>query len=96
MAAVYQQIAAPETIDAGDSGKAEVAAEVPVKERRDWTPQQVMEAYDEWSGKGLAALSALQEPPMADTVVPLSDLGEHPTAPARQRHRVRPLLPSSP
>ncbi len=78
MAAVYQQIAAPDTIDAGDSGKAEVAAEVPVQDRKDWTPQQVIDAYDEWSDKGLAALSALQDPPMADTVVPLSDLGEHP------------------
>lgn len=78
MAAVYQQIAAPDTIDAGDSGKAEVSAEVPVQARKDWTPQQVMEAYDEWSEKGLAALSALQDPPMSDTVVPLSDLGEHP------------------
>lgn len=78
MAAVYQQIAAPDTIDAGDSGRAEVSAEVPVQARKDWTPQQVIEAYDEWSAKGLAALGALQEPPMADTVVPLSDLGEHP------------------
>ncbi len=78
MAAVYQQIAAPDTIDAGDSGKAEVAAEVPVQARRDWTPQQVMAAYDEWSEKGLAALAGLQEAPLADTVVPLSDLGEHP------------------
>lgn len=78
MAAVYQQIAAPDTIDAGDGGQAEVSAEVPVRARRDWTPQQVTEAYEEWSEKGLAALSALQEPPMADTVVPLSDLGEHP------------------
>jgi uncharacterized protein (TIGR03083 family) len=78
MAAVYQQIAAPDTIDAGDSGKAEVSAEVPVHDRKDWTPQQVMAAYDEWSEKGLAALSALQDPTMADTVVPLSDLGAHP------------------
>jgi uncharacterized protein (TIGR03083 family) len=78
MAAVYQQIAAPDTIDAGDSGKAEIAAEVPVRDRKDWSPQQVMDAYDEWSAKGLAALSALQEPPLADTVVPLSDLGSHP------------------
>lgn len=78
MAAVYQQIAAPDTVDAGDSGMAEVAAEIPVQERKDWTPQQVIAAYDEWSEKGLAALAGLQEPPMADTVVPLSDLGEHP------------------
>lgn len=78
MAAVYQQIAAPETIDAGDSGKSEVAAEVPVQARKEWTPAEVMAAYDEWSEKGLAALTGLQEAPMADTVVPLSDLGEHP------------------
>lgn len=78
MASVYQQIAAPDTIDAGDSGKAEEAAEVPVRDRRDWTPEQVVAAYDEWSEKGLVALSALQEPPMAETVVPLSDLGSHP------------------
>lgn len=78
MAAVYQQIADPESIDAGDSGKAEEAAEVPVQARRDWAPEQVIAAYDEWSAKGLTALGALQEPPMADTVVPLSDLGEHP------------------
>ncbi len=78
MASVFQQIAAPETIDSGDSGKAEVSAEVPVQERKNWTPEQVVAAYDEWSEKGVAALAALQEAPMADTVVPLSDLGAHP------------------
>jgi uncharacterized protein (TIGR03083 family) len=54
MAATFQKIAAPDTVDGGDS------------------------AYEEWAGKGVAALAALQEAPMADTVVPLSDLGEHP------------------
>lgn len=78
MAATFQQIAAPDTIDAGDSGKVETSAEVSVQDRKDWTPAQVVAAYDEWSLKGLAALAALQEPPMADTVVPLSDLGKHP------------------
>ncbi|MFK7919380.1 MAG: maleylpyruvate isomerase family mycothiol-dependent enzyme [Ilumatobacter sp.] len=78
MAAVFQQIAAPDTIDAGDSGKSEVAAEVPVQDRKGWTPEQVVAAYHEWSEQGVAALTGLQEPPMADTVVLLSDLGEHP------------------
>jgi uncharacterized protein (TIGR03083 family) len=78
MASVYQQIADPTSIDMGDSGKAEVSAEVPVQLRRDWSSQQVIEAYDEWSTKGLAALTGLQDPSIADTVVPLSDLGEHP------------------
>ncbi len=78
MAAVFQQIAAPDTIDTGDSGQTEASAEVPVSDRRDWTPEQVIAAYDEWSEKGVAALAGLQEPPMADTVVPISDLGTHP------------------
>jgi uncharacterized protein (TIGR03083 family) len=78
MASVFQQIADPASIDFGDSGKAEVSAEVPVSARRDWTVDEVMAAYDEWSEKGVAALGALQEPPMSDAVVPLSDLGSHP------------------
>ncbi len=78
MASVFQQIADPASIDFGDSGKAEVAAEVPVRARKDWTVDEVVAAYDEWSEKGVAALAALQEPPMSDAVVPLSDLGSHP------------------
>ena len=78
MAAVFQQLADPSSIDTGDSGKAEQAAEVPVRDRRDWTTDEVIAAYDEWSTKGVAALAALQEPPMSETVVPLSDLGSHP------------------
>ena len=78
MASVFQQIADPTSIDMGDSGKAESSAEVPVQARRDWTINRVVSAYDEWSPKGVEALTALQEPPMADAQVPLSDLGTHP------------------
>jgi uncharacterized protein (TIGR03083 family) len=78
MASVFQQIAEPSSIDVGESGHAEEAAEVPVQARREWTSEEVVAAYAEWSEKGLAALAGLQEPPMADTVVPLSDLGSHP------------------
>ncbi len=78
MAAVFQQIADPASIDTGNSGKAESAAEVPVQDRKDWTTSDVIAAYDEWSERGVAALAALQEPPMCDAVVPLSDLGSHP------------------
>jgi uncharacterized protein (TIGR03083 family) len=78
MAATFQKIAAPDTVDGGDSGQTETSAEVPVQQRKDWTPTEVIAAYEEWAGKGVAALAALQEAPMADTVVPLSDLGEHP------------------
>lgn len=80
MAAVYQQIAAADTIEVDVSAAegAEATAEVVVQARKDWTADQVIAAYDEWSEQGVAALAALQEPPMADTVVPLGDLGSHP------------------
>ncbi|BAN00338.1 maleylpyruvate isomerase family mycothiol-dependent enzyme [Ilumatobacter coccineus] len=80
MAAVYQQIAAADTIEVDVSAAegAEATAEVVVQARKEWTVDQVVAAYDEWSEKGVAALAALQEPPMADTVVPLGDLGSHP------------------
>lgn len=80
MAAVYQQIAAADTIEVDTSSAegAEASAEIVVQARKDWTPAQVVAAYTEWAPKGVAALAALQEPPMADTVVPLADLGSHP------------------
>jgi uncharacterized protein (TIGR03083 family) len=78
MAAVFQQIADASSIDVGDSGRAETANEVPVQARRDWSVDQVVAAYDEWAPKGIAALAALQEPPMADMVMPIADLGTHP------------------
>jgi len=80
MAAVYQSIAAADTIEVDTSSAegAEASAEMVVQARKDWTPEQVVAAYTEWAPKGVAALAALQEPPMADTVVPLGDLGSHP------------------
>lgn len=78
MAATFQQIVDASSIDTGDSDKVEESAEVPVKARRDWSTDQVVAAYEEWVGKGVAALAALQEPPMAEMVVPISDLGSHP------------------
>jgi hypothetical protein len=38
----------------------------------------VLDEYREWSEKGIAALAGMQNPPMADTVIPLGDLGSHP------------------
>ena len=78
MAATFQQIVDAASIDMGDSEKVEEAAEVPVQARKDWTTDQVVAAYEEWVDKGVAALAALQEPPMAEMVVPISDLGSHP------------------
>lgn len=80
MAAVYQSIAAADTIEVDTSAAAgaEASAEMVVQARVDWTPEQVVAAYSEWAPQGVAALTALQEPPLADSVVPLADLGSHP------------------
>jgi uncharacterized protein (TIGR03083 family) len=78
MASVYEQIASPGSMPSSDDGDAEKTAELAVEARRDWSPEQVMAAYEEWSDKGVAALAGLQEPPMADAVVPLGNLGSHP------------------
>jgi len=78
MASTYHTIADPSSIDAGSASRAEENAEVPVQARRDWSPAQVIAEYVEWSERGIAALEALQSPPMRDTVVPLADLGSHP------------------
>jgi uncharacterized damage-inducible protein DinB len=78
MASTFHTIADPSTIDGGSSADAEENAEVPVQARRDWSASQVLDEYREWSDKGIGALAAMQEPPLADTVVPLANLGSHP------------------
>jgi uncharacterized protein (TIGR03083 family) len=78
MASTFHSIAEPSTIEAGTSDDAEQNAEVPVRARQDWSPVQVTAEYEEWAEKGIAALAALQQPPLAETVVPLSNLGSHP------------------
>jgi len=80
MAAVFQQIAAADTVEVDTSAAAgaEESAEMVVQARKDWSVEQVIAAYTEWAPQGVAALAALQQPPMADTVVPLGDLGSHP------------------
>jgi len=78
MAAVFHSIADPSTIDAGSSTDVEENAEVPVQARRDWTPDQVVGEYTEWSEKGIGALAMMQAPGMAEMVIPLGNLGSHP------------------
>ncbi len=78
MAATFHSLADPASIETGTSGDVEQNAEVPVQARRDWTAEQVVQEYREWSEKGITALAGMQEPPMASTVVPIANLGSHP------------------
>lgn len=61
-----------------DAGGAEAAMDLAVVDRRDWSPDQVVGAYRQWSEQGRAALATLQDPGLAATPLPLGDLGTHP------------------
>ena len=78
LSSVFRQVADPASAVEGATDDTEANQELYVAERKDWPPAQVLDEYREWSEKGIAALAGLQEPPMADTVIPLNDLGSHP------------------
>jgi uncharacterized protein (TIGR03083 family) len=78
MSAVFRSICGDSSIPADPEGDAERSAELAVAPRKTWTPEAVAAEYREWAPQGIAALTALQQPPMADTVVPLGNLGSHP------------------
>ena len=78
MASTFHMIADRASIEVGDSGNTEADAEVPVQARRGWTPAQVKAEYREWSLKGIDTIASMQEPPLAEMVVPIADLGSHP------------------
>ena len=78
MATVFHQVADPSATPPDASGDAEATAELMLAPLKDLTPEQVLAEYVEWGDKAHAALVGLQEPPMADTVIPLGNLGEHP------------------
>ncbi len=60
-----------------DSGT-ESAMEPPVAERRAWPIERVVEEYETYSGQAADAFAMLQQPPAAETMIPMADLGTHP------------------
>lgn len=78
MGAVFRSICGDTSIPSDPTGDAEKSAELAVAPRKTWTPAQVAAEYREWAPQGIGALTALQDPPMNDTVVPLGNLGKHP------------------
>jgi hypothetical protein len=77
--AAFQLVADPGSMpDPSDSDGMEDAQEVPVRERRDWSPEQVVAAYEEWSAKGIEAMAMIQDPEMAQLPLDMGDLGTHP------------------
>lgn len=78
MASIFHQVADPSSVPEGATADAEATAELMLVSRKEWTPGQVMDEYREWSTKALAGLASMQDPPMADMVIPLGNLGSHP------------------
>lgn len=79
MAAVYKSVGGGSVARADDApGDAERNADAGVEERRGWSTADVAGEYREWSTTALAGLAAMNEEPMASTVIPLGNLGEHP------------------
>ncbi len=78
MGAVFRSICGDSSIPSDPSGDAEKSAELAVAPRKEWSAAEVRDEYLEWAPKGIAALTALQDPPMATTVAPLGNLGSHP------------------
>ena len=95
MASVFQQIADPTSIDMGDSGKAESSAEVPVQARRDWTINQVVERLRRMVAEGSRGAHRAAGTPDGRCSGTALRPRHAPAEPARQCHRVRPLLPSA-
>jgi uncharacterized protein (TIGR03083 family) len=60
------------------SGGTEAAMEAPVAERRGWTIEQVLEEYETFSDQAINVCTMAQEPPLAETMLPMGDLGTHP------------------
>src|SRR4051794_36232037 len=67
---VSRQIADPASVPSGESDDIENDIDIAVATMKDTSPADVLAAYEEWSAKGLDALAAVQEPPMADTMLP--------------------------
>lgn len=78
LATTYRMIVDPSSIPTGGGDDFEADAEIPVAERKAWPHAEVLAEYDEWSTKGIATLALLQQPPAADAVIPLGNLGSHP------------------
>jgi hypothetical protein len=58
----------------------EGAMEVPVAERRGWPVADVLSEYETFSGQVADTTATFQDPPLAETLLPLADLGTHPMA----------------
>ena len=77
MAASQHGVADP-TLMPDMSGGTEPAMEGPVAERRAWPIADVIAEYETYSGAVADLAESVQQPPMAENMLPMGDLGTHP------------------
>ena len=78
MAAVFRGLVEPGSVPTGDGTDVEASAELAVAERTSWEPAEVLAEYEEYSSKAIDVLNAMQDPPTADMVIPMGNLGSYP------------------
>jgi uncharacterized protein (TIGR03083 family) len=79
MASVLHGVADPSVMPDLSAGT-ELSMEIPVAERRAWTIEDVVAEFETYSGHVADLAASLQDPPMAETLLPMGDLGTHPMA----------------
>ncbi len=60
------------------AGGTEPSMEPAVAERRTWPIEQVLEEYETYSGQAADLFASVQDAPLAETKLPMGDLGTHP------------------
>jgi uncharacterized protein (TIGR03083 family) len=79
MASVLHGVADPSMMPDLSAGT-EPGMEAPVAERRSWTIADVLAEFETYSAQVADLGATLQDPPMAETMLPMGDLGTHPMA----------------
>jgi len=77
-ASSLRMVVDPASIPAGGGEDFEADAELPVAARRAWSHAEVLGEYEEYSTPAIEALAGAQDPPAAEMLVPLANLGTHP------------------
>lgn len=79
LGALFHSVGEPSAVARAEgTDDAERQADAGVNQRRSWSIEDVVAEYAEWSEKAIALLAGFQEPPMADRVIELGNLGSHP------------------
>jgi uncharacterized protein (TIGR03083 family) len=79
MGGLFHSVGEPSAVArAPGTDDAERQADAAVDQRREWAIEDVAAEYVEWSEKAIELVKGFQEPPLAETVIALGNLGSHP------------------